>query len=87
MTSPQSAEQDQAAVQCGEKALLGTAGGWWVTLGCHLRCLELAAGVSGVVCVHGLGAEDVSLDEVAACYLLKSVLILSPLHLAWFHRS
>jgi len=66
---------------------LGAAGWWCIVLDCHILHLELAAGVSGMAHVHSLRAEDVNLEEVAGHKLLKPVLILSPLHIAWFHQS
>ena len=49
--------------------------------------LELTAGVSGTAHVYGLRVEDVDLDEVAGCQLLKSSLVPSPLLFALFHQS
>ena len=48
---------------------------------------ELAAGVFGTAHAHGLRVEDVDLEEVAGCQLLKPVQVPSPLHFAQFHRS
>ena len=51
----------------------------------QLLHLELIHSVSVEACVCGLPDEHVSL-EVAGCQLLKSVLILSPLHFTRFHQ-
>ena len=42
--------------------------------GCTLHP-ELPAGVSGAAHAHGLRVEDISLEEVAGCSLLKPVLV------------
>jgi len=43
-----------------------------VVLDGHTLHLELAADVSGAAHAHGLQVEDVVLDEVAGCQLLKN---------------
>ena len=45
----------------------------------HMLHLELAAGVTVMAHAHGLW-------EVPGRQLLRSGLILSPLHFAWFHQ-
>ena len=64
---------------------LGAVGGWCVVLDCCILHLELTAGVSGVVHVYTLWAEDADLNEVPGHQLLKSGLSPSPLHFAQFH--
>jgi len=56
-----------------------------VVFNCRMLHLELAASVSGMTHIHGLCVEDVDLEEVARHQLLKSFLILSPLHFPLFH--
>jgi len=41
-------------------------------MGGHILHPALAAGVSGAAHAHSLRAEDVNLDEVAGCQLLKT---------------
>jgi len=48
---------------------------------------ELVAGVSGAAHAHGLRVEDVDLDEVAGCQLLKPGPVPSWLCFARFHQS
>jgi len=48
---------------------------------------ELVAGVSGMTHAHSLRVEDVNLEEVAGCSLLKPVIFPSALHFAQFHQS
>jgi len=60
---------------------------WWVLLDGHMLHLELVASVFGAAHDHSLWFEDVDLKEVAGRQLLKPGLILSALHLAWFHQS
>jgi len=79
-----SVEQDWALVQCGRQVTLGTAGGWCVVFDCYTL---LTDGVPGLVHDHGLQAENVNLEELDGCQLLKPVLILSPLHFSQFHQS
>jgi len=56
-------------------------------MGGHMLRPELTAGVSGVSRAHSLWVEDVNLDEVAGCQLLKSGPVPSPLCFARFHQS
>jgi len=42
-------------------------------MGSHKRRPELMADVSGVALPHSLWVEDVDLDEVAGCQLLKTM--------------
>jgi len=58
-----------------------------VVLDGHLLHPELAAGVSDVAHAHGLWVEDVGLEEVAGCQLLKPAVVPSLLHFAPFHQS
>jgi len=48
---------------------------------------ELTAGVSGTADAHSLQVEDVDLDAVAECQLLKPDPVPSPLHFAPFRQS
>jgi len=54
--------------------------------GCMLHP-ELTAGVSGTTRAHGVWVEDVDLEEVAGCQLLKSGPVLPLLHFALFRQS
>ena len=54
--------------------------------GCVLH-LELVAGISGMAQAHDLWVEDVNLNEVAGCQLLKPGPVLSLLYFAQFHQS
>jgi len=54
--------------------------------GCMLHP-ELMAVVSGADCAHSLLTEDVSLDEVAGCQLLKPGPVPSPLYFASFYQN
>ena len=45
------------------------------------------ADVSGAAHAHGLQVEDVDLDEVAVCHLLKPHTVPSPLYFAGFLQS
>ncbi|OPJ78892.1 hypothetical protein AV530_017928 [Patagioenas fasciata monilis] len=58
-----------------------------VVLDCCMLHQKLITGVSGVVHAYDLWVEDVNLEEVAGCQLLKPVLVPSSLHFAWFHQS
>jgi len=58
-----------------------------VVMGGHMLHLELTVDVSGVACPHSLQVEDVDLDEVAGCQLLKPGPVPSPLCSARFHQS
>jgi len=58
-----------------------------VVLDGHMLHLELMVGVSGAACAHGLQAEDIDLDEIAGCQLLKPGPVPSLLHLTRFHQS
>ena len=60
---------------------------WWVLLDGHMLHLELVASVFGVAHALGLWFEDVDLEEVAGCQLLKPGLILSLLHFAPIHQN
>jgi len=69
-------------VRCSGQVTLGAAEGWCVVLYGRLLCLVLTAGVPGAAHAHSLRVEVVNLEEVGGHQLLKSGLILSPLHFA-----
>jgi len=58
-----------------------------VVLGSRMLYPELTAGVSHVAHAHSLWVEDVDLDEVHGCQLLKPGPVPSPLCFARFHQS
>jgi len=58
-----------------------------VVIGCCLLHLELAADTSGAAHAHGLQVEDVDLDEVSGCQLLKPGPVPAPLCSCRFHQS
>jgi len=58
-----------------------------VVMGSWMQHPELTAGVSGGACAHGLGVEDVDLDEVVGCQMLKTGPVPSLLCFARFHQS
>ena len=55
-------------------------------MGSCMLCLEPVAGVSGAARAHSLWVEDVDLDEVAGCQLLKPCPVPSPMCFARFHH-
>jgi len=58
-----------------------------VVMGDGMLTPELMADVSSMAHAHGLQVEDVDLDEVAVCHLLKPHTVPSPLYFAGFLQS
>jgi len=58
-----------------------------VVMGSPMLHPELVADVSGAARSHGVWVEDIDLDEVAGCQLLKPGPVPSPLCSARFHQS